>query len=158
EGRSRSSCATAARSRRTRITSTACGTASFSGTDSFKGGAGASSALRATARLTPRGRTRASAPPFKKASSWRRQSIEQAPTSGIASPPRQLAAQIVLHVALHVIRRSAAAEEVIQLRQRCLGGHIEAADHAGARERGTGCVFGQVHRALEALRAIDDHH
>src|SRR4029078_2084286 len=69
---------------------------------------------------------------------------------------RELAAEVALHLAAHGFRRVAAAEEVIQLRQRRLGGHVAPADDAGARQRGAGGVLAEVDGPFEALRAVDD--
>src|SRR4051812_38214980 len=66
--------------------------------------------------------------------------------------------KIALHLAFDAFRSIAAAEEVVELRQRRLGGHIESADDAGTSERGAGRVFGEIDRSFETLRAIDDDH
>src|SRR5438270_14060978 len=70
----------------------------------------------------------------------------------------QLAPKVALHLAFDLVRTIPSAEEVVQLGERGLGGHIEAADDAGPRQRRSSRVFGEIDSPLQTLRAIDDAH
>src|SRR5438552_4101261 len=70
----------------------------------------------------------------------------------------ELSSEISRHLAFHFAGRISAAEQVIQLRQCTLGGHVIAADHPCARQCRSGRVLAKINCPFQTLRAIDNHH
>src|SRR5438552_5686107 len=134
-GKSRYWCASRARRRRTPITFTACAAISLSSAATLA--ADASACRRRLGACAPAG--------------WE-------PTLRRARGRRDFAAEIAQHLAFHFAGRISAAEQVIQLRQCTLGGHVIAADHPCARQCRSGRVLAKINCPFQTLRAIDNHH